>query len=230
MSASAEVPQPGDTILTEVGKDIFTKSVETSAALCKDMLATSTATLAIYYGVITFLLPEDYRPTGDFDLPWTHRTIPTEYIALVPVVALLAAAFCFAKGYMPPKRDMNPYLLQALADGQGEIPNDVSVLGVRRAFVEHRRRWSSWGMALFIGGIALIAGVTIALVNNQEDEGGDKEQFAIVVDANQQAVCGTVLTNDQTGEITLQLVGASTPTTIDQIAELHLVDACPGLP
>ncbi len=117
---------PHERALYEAGKSLLLDSVATAREFCKSMIATSTAAIPVYLGILTFLLPKD--PALGTVGGWT--------IAL-PAVGYLAAAILFTLGYLP---SAHRFSLDVIAEIQQALEQNLA----------RRTRFIWAGLAVFV--------------------------------------------------------------------------------
>ena len=139
--SQSEAVTPINAALYETGKQILTNSLSVASSFCTAMVTVSTGAVAIYTGLFALVLPQNF-----------YLGFPTDLVAVIPALGLLAAALCFARGAYPRLEQMT-------------LSNPNSIRAYRNATLKARADFTFWGFVLLclsiivaFGMIAWIAG------------------------------------------------------------------------
>jgi hypothetical protein len=118
---------PHSKALYETGKAILLDSVTTGREFCKSMITISTGAIPVYLGILTFILPKEFR------LGWEAGLTVS-----IPAVGFLVAATMFVGGYLPISGRFSLDILDEIEE-------------VREKSIAHRQRFIRFGLAFFGG-------------------------------------------------------------------------------
>lgn len=88
--AYAEIISPHSKALYESGKKILIDTIDVGREFCKYMIQTSLSAIAVFLGVLTFLLPEKFV-----------LGIAAGGLIALPAIGFLIASILFSIGYLP---------------------------------------------------------------------------------------------------------------------------------
>ena len=127
---------PHSEALLETGKAILKDSVTTGREFCKSMIGTSTGAIPVYLGILTFLLPKEFK-----------LGIGAGVTIAIPAIGFLIATTLFTLGYLPIAAKFSLDLIEEI---EAALEKNIAY---RKRFI-----WS--GMTVFIIS-ALLAILTI---------------------------------------------------------------------
>lgn len=130
---------PHSKALYEAGKSLLIDSITTAREFCKSMITTSTGAIPIYLGMLSYLLPKDYRLGTQAGI-----TIA------IPAIGFLIASVIFVGGYLP---IASRFSLDVIDEIERE----------RDKIIKHRRRFIWSGVIAFI--ISTLLAITAIIAN-----------------------------------------------------------------
>lgn len=130
---------PHSEALLETGKAILKDSVTTGREFCKSMIGTSTGAIPVYLGILTFLLPKDFK-----------LGIGAGATIAIPAMGFLLAATLFTLGYLPIS---GKFSLDIIEEIEAALEQN---LAYRKRFI-----WS--GMIVFI--VSTLLAILAIIVN-----------------------------------------------------------------
>ena len=112
--------------LYEAGKAILLDSLSAGREFCKFMIGTSTAAIPVYFGLLTFILPDQFK-----------LGFVAGLIIALPPIGFLLASILFTLGYLPISGRFSL-----------ELPEEIQQALEKN--LTHRQRFIWSGMAVFV--------------------------------------------------------------------------------
>jgi hypothetical protein len=130
---------PHSKALYEAGKSLLIDSVTTAREFCKSMITISTGAIPIYLGMLSYLLPKDYKLGANAGI-----TIA------VPAIGFLIAALIFVGGYLPITSKFSLDIIEEIEHERDKVIN-------------HRRKFVWSGVIVFI--LSALAAISAIVIN-----------------------------------------------------------------
>jgi hypothetical protein len=130
---------PHSKALYEAGKSLLIDSVTTAREFCKSMITISTGAIPIYLGILTYLLPKEYKL--GFDAGFTIA---------IPAIGFLFAAVIFVGGYLPITSKFSLDIVDEIEQERDKI-------------IKHRRNFIRAGVIIFV--ISTLLSISAVVVN-----------------------------------------------------------------
>lgn len=124
----------------DLGKNMLVDSMVASRDYCKTMMGSCTGAIPIYLGILTFLLPENYR-----------LGLGAGGLISLPAIGFLIATIIFSSGYLPLTGQISLDLVEKIEDEYNRI-------------IKRRSRLISIGQYFFVSStLGAILTITINL-------------------------------------------------------------------